>query len=87
MGIHEQLLQISGWAFLGLLVFGLLYMLMTGFRTLKNKWDNAFNKGTVEDGDRYMTLKETTQLINQLNTQQEEPLPLGPSDSGKAVRK
>lgn len=76
----DQLLQISGWAFLGILVWGILYLVVTGWRALRARFDNA-----LQTEERYMTKKESIQLFNQLNTAQEEPNIQGRPETGAPV--
>jgi threonine/homoserine/homoserine lactone efflux protein len=77
----DQLLQISGWAFLGILVWGILYLVVTGWRAVRARFDNA-----LKTEERYMTKKESIQLFNQLNTAQEEPDIQGKPDTGAPAK-
>jgi threonine/homoserine/homoserine lactone efflux protein len=75
------MLQISGWAFLGLLVWGILYLVVIGWRAVRAQFNNA-----LKTEERYMTKKESIALFNQMNAQKEQPAILGTPDVGATTK-
>lgn len=68
--MEEQLLNYGGWAFIGLLIVGVVALMKAGYVSLRDRFNRALHE---EDNlPRGMTRKETIECFNTQYKMQEE---------------